>query len=246
MIRSLKRKYGIAAPRVAVRPHVPASTRVLTVAILIILAFVLSLVMYNAGRKVSSPGRNEAGPEMERLAQLSLRLQQDNDELRMKLAGFDQQSQMDQAAHEDIVKQVKGLQEENTRLKEDLAFFQSLGSAPAKPDQIISIGGLKLERGKLPGEYRYSLLLVHAGQRGKDFHGSLEFAVNFHQNGDKMVLPLTSENASKMFDVSFRFYQRVENTFRLAPEAIVESLEVKVFEKGAEQAKLTQTVNVSL
>lgn len=94
------------------RPHVPASTRVLTVAILIILAFVLSLVMYNAGRKVSSPGRNEAGPEMERLAQLSLRLQQDNDELRMKLAGFDQQSQMDQAAHEDIVKQVKGLQEE--------------------------------------------------------------------------------------------------------------------------------------
>lgn len=228
------------------RPHVSSSARVLTVAVLIVLAFVLSLVMYNAGRKVSSPQRHEAGPEMERLAQLSVRLQQDNDELRMQVAGLDQQSQMNRAAHEDIAKQVKSLQEENTRLKEDLAFFESLGSAPTNPDQLVSIGGLKLERGKLPGEYRYSLLLVHAGQRGKDFQGSLEFAVIYLQNGEKMVLPLTSENASKMFDVSFRFYQRVENTFRLAPEAIVESLEVKVFEKGVAQAKLTQTVGVSL
>lgn len=230
----------------AVRPHVPAHVRWLTVAVLIALALVLSWGMYDAGRKFSNPVRNEAGSDMDRLVQLNARLQQDNDELRMKLAGLDQQSQMDKVAREDIIKQVKSLQDENTRLKEDLAFFQSLGSAPAKPDQRLSIGGLKLERGKLPGEYRYSLLLVHSGPRGKDFQGSLEFAVNFLQNGEKMVLPLTSETPSKMFDVSFRFYQRVENTFRLPQEAIVESMQVKVFEKGAAQAKLMQTVNLSL
>lgn len=245
MIRSLKRKHGIAAPRVAVRPQTPTYVKWITAGILFLLALVLSWSMYDAGRKFADFDKIEAGAELERLSQLNGRLQRDNDELRTKLAGLAQQLQMDHGARQDIVKQVKVLEDENIRLKEDLAFFQSLESAPGKTGKI-SIGGLKLERGKLPGEYRYSLLLVQAGQRGKDFHGSLEFAVNFEQNGEKMVLPLTNDDPSWKFDVSFRFYQRVENTFRLAPDAIVDSMQVKVFEKGITQAKLMQTVNVSL
>ena len=112
----------------------------------------------------------------------------------MKIAGLDRQSQMDLVAREDIAKQVKMLEDENIRLKEDLAFFQNLGSATGKTEQRVSIGRLKLERGQLPGEYRYSLLLVQGGQRPKDFQGSLEFAVNFEQDGEKMVMPLASES----------------------------------------------------
>src|SRR5688500_1058224 len=246
MIKSLKRKYGIAAPRVSIRPQTPAYVRWAIVAILVVLALALSWGMYDAGRKFAGFDKNEVGSELERLSQLNTRLQRDNDELRMKLAGLDQQVQMDLVARQDIAKQVKTLQDENIRLKEDLAFFQSLGSAPVKTEQRVSIGRLKLERGKLPGEYRYSLLLVQAGQRGKDFHGSLEFAVNFQQNGEKMVLPLANEDPSESFNVSFRFYQRVENTFHLAPDAIVDSMQVKVFEKGIAQARLMQTVNLSL
>jgi hypothetical protein len=47
-------------------------------------------------------------------------------------------------------------------------------------------------------------------------------------------------------DVNFRFYQRIENTFHLSPDAIVDSMQVKVFEKGVSQARLMQTVNLSL
>jgi hypothetical protein len=236
----------------------PAHVRWSAFAILLVAALILSWGMYDAGRKAGIPDRieppreekTEAGPEMERLSQLNARLQHENDELRIKIAGLDQQLQMDQAARQDIASQVKTLQGENTRLKEELGFFQNLGSAPGKTGQRVSIGGLKLEKGKLPGEYRYSLLLVQSGVRGKDFHGNLEFAVNFQQNGEKMVQPLTSsqtsDDPSKKFDVSFRFYRRVESTFWLAPEAIVDSLQVKVFEKGETQARLMQTVNLSL
>ncbi|MBA4142778.1 MAG: hypothetical protein H0X43_07185 [Nitrosospira sp.] len=203
--------------------------------------------MYDAGRKFAGFDKNEEGSaELNRLSQLNTRLQQDNDELRMQVAGFDRQLQMDIVAREDITRQVKILEDENTRLKEDLAFFQSLGTAPGKTDQRVSIGRLKLERSKLPGEYRYSLLLVQVGQRGKDFQGSLELAVHFQQNGEKMVVPLASDSTSQTFDVSFRFYQRIENTFRLPPEAIVDSMQVKVFEKGITQARLMQTVNLTL
>lgn len=258
MIKSRNRRHKITAAPAAVRLQTPAHVRWGVLAILLGAALILSWGMYDAGRKSGVPDRieprqeekTEAGPELEQLSQSNARLQRENDELRIKVAGLDQQLQMDQAARQDIASQVKTLQDENTRLKEDLAFFQNLGSVSGKAGQRVSIGGLKLERGKLPGEYRYSLLLVQSGARGRDFHGNLEFAVNFQQNGEKMVQSLTSsetsDDPSKKFDVSFRFYRRVESTFWLGPDAIVDSLQVKVFEKGETQARLMQTVNLSL
>ena len=208
MMRSLKRKFGISAPKVAVRPQIPGYVRWLAIAILAVLAVGLSWSMYDAGRKFAGFDKNEINYELDRLSQTNIRLQRENDELRMKIASLDRQSQMDRVAREDIGKQVKALENENIRLKEDLAFFQNLGSVPGKTEQRVSIGRLKLERGQLPGEYHYSLVLVQGGQRQKDFQGSLEFAVNFQQNGQKMVMPLASENPSKMLDVRFKFYQR--------------------------------------
>ena len=246
MMRSLKRKFGISAPKVAVRPQIPGYVRWLAIAILAVLAVGLSWSKYNAGRKFAGFDKNEINYELDRLSQTNIRLQRENDELSMKIASLDRQSQMDHVAREDIGKQVKALETENIRLKEDLAFFQNLGSVPGKTEQRVSIGRLKLERGQLPGEYHYSLVLVQGGQRQKDFQGSLEFAVNFQQNGQKMVMPLASENPSKMLDVRFKFYQRVERSFRMPPNAAVESMQVKVFENGIAQAKLMQTVNLSL
>jgi hypothetical protein len=246
MMRSLKRKFGISAPKVAVRPQIPGYVRWLAIAVLAVLAVGLSWSMYDAGRKFAGFDKNEINYELDRLSQTNIRLQRENDELSMKIASLDRQSQMDHVAREDIGKQVKALETENIRLKEDLAFFQNLGSVPGKTEQRVSIGRLKLERGQLPGEYHYSLVLVQGGQRQKDFQGSLEFAVNFQQNGQKMVMPLASENPSKMLDVRFKFYQRVERSFRMPPNAAVESMQVKVFENGIAQAKLMQTVNLSL
>lgn len=228
------------------RPQRPVYLRWLAIAILTVLGLGLSWGMYDAGRKFAGFDKNEISLELDRLSQLSSRLQQDNGELRMKVAGLERQSQMDLVARQDITKHVKSLEDDNIRLKEDLAFFQNIGSVSGKTEQRVSIGRLKLERGQLPGEYRYSLLLVQGGQRTKDFQGSLEFVVNFLQNGEKMVTPLTSESPTKTFNVSFKFYERVERSFRMPPDAIVESMQVKIFENGVAQARLMQTVNLSM
>jgi hypothetical protein len=246
MIKSLKRKYGISASRVAIRPQTPTYVRWVVIAILAVLALGLSWGMYDAGRKFAGFDKNETSDELSRLSQVNARLERDNDELRMRMAGLDRQLQMDLVAREDLAKQVKILENENIRLKEDLAFFQNLGSVSGKSEQKVSIGRLKLERGKLPGEYRYSLLLVQSGARAKDFQGSLEFAVHFQQNGEKMMIPIASDSSTQMLDVNFRFYQRIENTFHLPTDAILDSMQVKVFEKGVAQARLMQTVNLSL
>ena len=62
------------------------------------------------GRKFAGFDKNEITYELDRLSQLNTRLQRENDELRMKVAGLDRQLQMDLVAREDIAKQVKTLE----------------------------------------------------------------------------------------------------------------------------------------
>jgi len=92
MRKKFKRKTGIFAPRVAVRPETSWYTRWLIIGLLIVLALVLSWGMYDAGRKFAGFDKkevSEASEELARLSQANIRLQQDNEELRMKMAGLD-------------------------------------------------------------------------------------------------------------------------------------------------------------
>jgi hypothetical protein len=99
----------------------------------------------------------------------------------------------------------------------------------------------------LPGEYRYRLLLVQTGQRVKEFQGNVQFVLNVEQNERRTVvtLPPESNRDAKEYQVNFKFFQRLEGTFKVAPGAVVKSMQVRVFENGVSQPKLTQVVNVS-
>jgi hypothetical protein len=85
------------------------------------------------------------------------------------------------------------------------------------------------------------------GERSRDFQGKLQFVVNLQQENKKLVMTLPNEDdgEAKGFKLNFRFYQRIEGTFRVAPNATVKSVQVRVFENGANEARLTQTANVS-
>ena len=58
-----------------------------------------------------------------------------------------------------------------------------------------------------------------------------------------MLPPESNRNATE-YQLNFKFFQRVEGTFKVAPGAVVKSLQVRVFENGASTPRLTQTVNV--
>jgi hypothetical protein len=59
-----------------------------------------------------------------------------------------------------------------------------------------------------------------------------------------MVPPDAARNA-KEYQVNFKFFQRVEGSFKVPSGAVVKSMQVRVFETGASTPKLTQTVTVS-
>jgi hypothetical protein len=238
--------FGISAPRMAVRAAIPWYLRWLGLIGLALVVFMLSRATYDFGKKFAGFDQSEADQEVQRLGASNFKMQQELEKSRGELAQSERQLQMERATYGDLVKQMKVLAEENAALKEDLAFFQTLMPSGGK-EGGVAVNRFLVQNDALPGEYRYRLLLTQSGQRSKDFQGRLEFVINLQQDGKKVVmtLPPEGDKDGRGYKLNFRFYQRVESTFRVAPDAVVKSMQVRVFENGGTEPKLTQTVNVS-
>lgn len=245
-LRALQRKFGISAPRVAVRTHVPWYWRWLGYASLGALVIGVGWTTYDYGMELAGFRQGEAANALARLDEQIRQRDMRVAELRSQVAAAERQMQIERATYGDLAKQVKSLSEENAALREDLAFFQSLMAAGGK-ESAVSINRFRVQPEKLPGEYRYRLLLVQSGQRVKEFQGKLQFVLNLEQGDRKYVLtlPQEGEKNAREYDISFKFFQRVEGTFKVAPDAVVKSLQIRVFENGAIAPKLSQTVNIS-
>jgi hypothetical protein len=246
LLKTLRRKFGIAAPRVAVHAHVPWYWRWLGVISAAAVLGGVGWAIYDYGLTFAGYRQSEAGRALSQLNRTIDRQRQELSTLHTRVAQAEQQLQIERATYGDLAKQVKNLTEENATLKEDLAFFQSLMPAGTR-DGGLTVNRFRVQKETLPGEYRYRLLLVQASQRAKEFHGRLEFVLNVQQGNRKVVLTLPAEDNKnvKEYRLSFKFFQRVEGTFKVPPEAVVKSLQVRVFEKDSNTPKLTQSVNVS-
>lgn len=245
-LRALQRKFGISAPRVAVRTHVSWYWRWLGYASLGALVIGVGWTTYDYGMELAGFRQSEAASALARLDGQMRQRDARIAELRSQVAVAERQMQIERATYGDLARQVKTLSEENAALREDLAFFQSLMVSGGK-EGAVSINRFHVQPEKLPGEYRYRLLLVQSGQRVKEFQGKLQFVLNLEQGDRKFILTLPQEDErnSREYQVSFKFFQRVEGTFKVAPDAVVKSLQIRVFENGAIAPKLSQTVTIS-
>jgi len=246
LFRALRRKFGIAAPRVSVQTHVAWYWRWL--GIIALGAFVVGVgwTTYDYGMELAGFRQGEAASALARLKEEIQKRETANVEMRSQVASAQRQLQIDRATYGDLAKQVKTLSEENAALKEDLAFFQSLMASGGK-ELGLSINRFRVQPDALPGEYRYRMLLVQSGQRIKEFQGTLQFLVYLEQSDRKFVLALPPEDQknSREYQVNFKFFQRVDGTFKVAPGTTVKSLQVRVFENGVNAPKLSQTASVS-
>jgi len=246
LIRTLQRKFGISAPRVAVRTHIAWYWRWLGYVALGAFVFGVGWTTYDYGMELAGFRQSEAARALARLNEEIRQREAGIMELRSQVAAAERQMQIERATYGDLAKQVKLLAEENAVLREDLGFFQSLMAAGGK-EGALSINRFRVQPEALPGEYRYRLMLVQNGQRVKEFQGTLQFVLNLEQGDRKfaLTLPQEGEANTKEYQVSFKFFQRVEGTFKVAPGAVVKSLQIRVFENGSNAPKLSQSVSVS-
>jgi hypothetical protein len=204
-------------------------------------------LLANALGGFSSVRQGEVERELVRLNSTLQRQEVELAELGSRAAQAESQLQMERAATADLAKQVKTLGFENAALKEDLAFFQSLMPAAGGREATISVNRFRLQPEAAAGEYRYQMLLVQNGQRAREFHGRLQFVLDVQHDGRKLVLvmPPEVEREGADYQLNFKFYQRVEGTFKLMPGSVLKGMQVRIFENGARTPKLTQTLSTS-
>ena len=175
IIRQLKRKFGIAAPHVAVRTHAPWYLRWGFLVALLACMGAGGWYVYDTGRSLAGFHSGRAAAETARLSEQIAHLRDENDEMRTQLAALERQIQIENATHGNLANQMKGLTDENALLKEDLAFFQTLMTSKGDAAGGVSINRFRVRADALPGEYRYQLLLVQSRTRSREFQGRLQF-----------------------------------------------------------------------
>lgn len=245
MIRTLKRRFGIAAPRVAVHTHVAWYWRAIATGVLLVLVSVIAWGTFVVGQRLAGSDRAEFENERRELVAELEQLRTENESLRAAAAAAERQLQIETATQQSVANQVRTLTAENVALKEDLSFFQSLTSGTAAPG-TVAISKMHVEPDVLPGEYRYRLLVVYGHQRGgKDFQGRLQLLVDTEQDGKQVVLtlPAAGEDTSS-FRLNFRFFQRVEGRFTLPQGTQAKRVHARVIEEGTAAPKTSQTLTL--
>jgi hypothetical protein len=200
--------------------------------------------MYDAGQRFSGFDRGETELELSQLRERVGKLAAEAAVLRASVNSSESKLQIERTAQTQLGKQVKALEEENAQLKEDLAFFENLIPSEHR-DNTLLINRFRVDPGALPGEFRYRLLLLQGGKRDKPFQGNLQLLVTLQEGDKDVIITLPEEGAAAAYKISFKYFQRVEGRFRVAPDAKVKMVRVRIFEAGSTKMRATQSFNLS-
>lgn len=242
----LRQRFGIAAPKVSVRTHVPWYLRWLLLAVLFAFSAALAAWMYDAGRRFAGFDRGEIEQELAKARQDLAALRGELEGLRASANAGESRLSIERSAQQKLAQQIRSLEQDNARLREELAIFESmLSSESAAAAAPLGILRFKVEPDVLPGEFRYRLLLrASAARKGKDFVGRLELAVNLTEGGRSAIItiPDAADAGAPAFRLSFKHFQRMEGSFRVSPKAKVGTVQVRIYENGSAAAMATQSV----
>ena len=245
MWRGVERRLGISAPQMKVRPHVVWYVRWGMILPFVFAAIAMAWWAYDSGLEFAGFNRGKAEDEIAKLSERVANLELENVQLSDQVAQDVRQLQIEQASHHETLGQVKSLRDENTRLQEDLVFFQNLTATHGKKGEL-GVHRLTLERDKLPGEYHLRMLLVQSGQRAKEFRGRYQLVATVRENGMATTHEFPQkESENAQFSLKFKYYQRVEQNILLPPAAELEGVQVRIFKKGEIEPKVRQDVSPS-
>jgi hypothetical protein len=102
--------------------------------------------------------------------------------------------------------------------------------------QILPAGG---------GQYRYRLLLAQTGdKKDKEFNGMIQLIAIVQQGAQTamMQFPAAGDPAASQYRVNFRYFRRLEGTFKVAADARIQRVEVRLIQDGVVKASQSVTL----
>ncbi len=252
------RSHSASVPKVAIRTQLPWRVRaVLLLALVSIVALFVAatLVAYHYSRPPVTQDLVASTTEIEQIRADAKQAMVERDHKTALSAKYENQLQVGRAAQDQMQVQLRALENENARLKEDLSFFESLLPTPTNARGVVirsfRLQALnELDHDRAPGQYndkqalRYRLLVQQSGRPERDFVGAVSLTVSLQQGGRPWVLQLPDAGLPEAgpAPLSFRHYQRVEGIFELPEDAVVRSVQVKIQSGGEVRAQQTFTM----
>jgi hypothetical protein len=246
-LSKLRQRFGIAAPKVSVRTHVPWYLRWLGLAAALVFSVALAAWTWDAGRRFAGFDRGEVEQDLAAARAEAGKLREELERLRALANAADSKVVIERTAQQKLAQQIRGLEQENARVREELALFESMLSSETAVAAPLSILRFKVEPDLLPGEFRYRLLLLASGpRRAHEFQGRLELAVGLTEDGRSAIIlvPGQAESQGSAFRLAFKHFQRIEGSFRVSPKARIGNVQLRVYENGAAEPKVTQSVTL--
>lgn len=238
-LRRLKSRFGLASSsRVAIRTEVPWYLRAVGIVVVAGLSLALAGWTYDAGRRFAGFDSSETADQLAQLRAQVGKLEGELESARKVADGSDSRLRIEKTAQEQLTQQIRRLEEENTRLKADLAMFENL-SATAPADAGPSISKVELTAEPAAGGYRYRVLVAQRGDRKeRDFSGHLQLVASVQQ-GTQMVMmtfPRPGDPDAGKFAATFKHFGRLEGIIRIPPGASIQRLEARLVQDGAVKA----------
>lgn len=224
-----------------VKSHLPWPLKAVLFGVMLGAGVAVAMWAYDLGRSFTGFKPGATPRQLEAFKEKMDKLGAERDRFSSTVNAAESQLNIERSAQKQLAAQVRALEAENSRLKEDLAFFDSL--LPADTGQGISIRRLKAEL-IAPNQLRYRLLVMQGGKGGRDFAGDLQFAVTVMQGGKSamMIFPQGNSGEAGKYKLGFRHYQRMEGILSLPDGVTARTIQARVLEKG--QIRAQQSANL--
>ena len=244
-LRRLRRRFGIGAPKLAIRTHVAWYWQVLALVSILSVSLSLAMWIYDSRRQAYGATNEDQVREIQTLRNHVMELDAELTKMRT-LAGTGENSlQIERATQRQLSQQVRSLEAENAALKEDLAFFEGLTQLSGEVQEGVRVERLRVEPAAVAGVYKYRLLVVNnSGRSLKSADVDLQFVVKTRQGGQDVVIvfPSGPGSATQPQALDVKNFHRVEGEFVVPSGAEVLSVEVKLLQDGRVRAKQSVTL----
>lgn len=233
----------ISAPKMTIKRHLPWPLLALVWAVAIGLGAAVAVWTYQLGRS-NLPGlrADDNEEQVEVLAERVKKLSAENERLQSASNASQNELKIVQTAQAQLAAQLKNLEAENNRQKEDLAFFDSL--LPTN----LGAPGITIQRFKAelasPRQVRYRVLVMQGGAGTQQFTGNLQLSITVWQGGKSAIMNFPENNSPDLarYRLSFKYYQRVEGLLNVPEGATIKAVAVRVLDRG--QVRAQQSVDL--